>query len=133
MRCGEYGKIIKALSKMAEAAEKKDKDILTEAADIIFDYSETARTLARRTAGEKAIEKKNGSFFIWLCPKCQKLVASGSNYCSECGQRLKWEFIRKYGDSKDTGNALASERKQKCKKGGGKQGRRKGRVQESTR
>ena len=133
MRGGEYGKIIKALSKMAETAEKKDRDILTEAADIIFDYSETARMLARRTAGEKAIERRNGSFFFWQCPQCQKLVASGSNYCSECGQRLKWEFARKNGDSKDAGDALAHGRRQKRKKGGGGQGRRKGRVQENAR
>jgi hypothetical protein len=50
------------------------------------------RYLLDEILGEEELKdlKKEGRSIIYKCPKCNNVLKTGENYCSNCGVALEW-------------------------------------------
>lgn len=46
--------------------------------------------LMERDEAKKVLEPYNKGYY-GLCPECRKICSIGENFCSNCGQRLRFE------------------------------------------
>ncbi len=50
------------------------------------------RFLLDEILGEEELKelKKTGRSIVYKCPKCNNILITGTNYCSNCGVALEW-------------------------------------------
>jgi hypothetical protein len=50
------------------------------------------RYLLDEILGEEELKelKKEGVRIVYKCPKCDEILKTGANYCSNCGVALEW-------------------------------------------
>jgi hypothetical protein len=50
------------------------------------------RYLLDEILGEEELKelKKEGRSIVYKCPKCNNVLKTGENYCSNCGVALEW-------------------------------------------
>ena len=58
-------------------------------------YYDAKRVIRNAKAVEKQVPKRayvgtEEQFRLWHCPACKMPIHAGTNYCSDCGQKLEW-------------------------------------------
>lgn len=99
-----YDEIIEQLeitkSKIKEIARNEyggeswndDLDALTEAADIVADYSKaTAQASEMSQKYEQPVMAVRRAAGLYTCPLCGKRTQVGHTHCHWCGKKLSWD------------------------------------------